>query len=425
MLNRKCLVIALLLLSISTFAKAKEIYFDNNATTPCDIRIMKVMAPYFTEKFGNANSITHEHGRIAHIAVEKARNQIASGIGALPEEIIFTSGATESNNIAIKGVARMYKRLNGKNHIITAKTEHKCVLESFRELENEGFIVTYLDVQKNGLINLDDLKKVITHNTILVSIMTVNNEIGVIQNISKIGDICKKNGVFFHTDAAQAIGKIPFNVSEMNVDLVSISGHKMYGPKGIGAVYIKKGIEVQPLFSGGGQEGGIRSGTLPVPLCVGLGEAITVAIKEMPEESKRILKIRNQMYEKITKSLDGVYLNGDLKERIPGNLNLTFAKVDLADLLKELKGFAVSAGSACTSEAYLSYVIKALDPEETMPPASIRICIGRFNTEKEAVLLADRIIEVVKKLRIEKPDAGKRACDILKEKSKQFIDSIR
>lgn len=414
-----------LIISFSVFAKdKKEIYLDNNATTKCDPAVLRAMIPYFSEKYGNSGSITHKHGRIARKAIDNAREQVAAAINAKPEEIIFTSGATESNNIAIKGVARAYKKINTKNHLITVVTEHKCVLNSFKDLEDEGFKVTYLNVQKNGLLNLDDLKQAITPDTLLISVMTVNNEIGVIQDIKEIGKICKEKGVLFHTDAAQAIGKVPFDVSKLNVDLVSISGHKMYGPKGIGALYIRTGVEVEPLFSGGGQEEGIRSGTLPVPLCVGLGEAITIATKVLPEESKRILKIRNKVLNKITSSLSEVYLNGDFENRLPGNLNLTFAKVDLADLIKRLDGFAISAGSACTAESHISYVIKALDPEEQMPPASIRVCLGRFNTEEEAMLFADKVISVVKKLRIEKPDAGKRLCD-QKKKSKEFLDSVK
>lgn len=420
---RKFFTILLLIVPLFGFADSEqEIYLDNNATTQCDPAVFNAMSVYFTDKYGNAGSI-HEHGRIAREAVENARQQVATAIGAKPEEIIFTSGATESNNLAIKGVARAYKRITGKNHLITVVTEHKCVLESMKALEKEGFKVTYLNVQKNGLINLDDLKKAINQDTILVSVMTVNNEIGVIQDILEIGNICKGKGVLFHTDAAQAIGKIPFDLSKLNVDLVSISGHKIYGPKGIGALYIKTGIEIDPLVSGGGQEKGLRSGTVPVPLCVGLGEAITIAIKNLPEESKRILSIRNKMLDKITSSLDEVALNGDLENRLPGNLNLTFSKIDLADLLTAMKGFAISYGSACNAETHISHVIKALDPEEKMSPASIRVCIGRFNTEEEAMLFTDRLIEVIKTLRIDKPNAGKRICDLRKQ-AKEFLDSM-
>jgi cysteine desulfurase len=311
----------------------RPIYLDYQATTPVDPRVLEAMLPYFAEKFGNPHSRSHSYGWEAEEAVEHARGQVASVIGADRKEIIFTSGATESNNLAVKGVARFYKER--KTHVVTCVTEHKCVLESCRQLESEGFEVTYVPVQKNGLIRLEDLESAITDKTALVSIMAVNNEIGVIQPIEEIGAVCRRRGVFFHTDAAQAVGKIPLDVNEMNIHLMSISGHKVYGPKGVGALYVRRRprVRLHPQMSGGGQERGLRSGTVPAPLCVGLGKACEIAEQEMAVESERLGHLRDRMLKGIMEQLPEVYLNGDPEHRIPGNLNLSFAHVEPEDAL--------------------------------------------------------------------------------------------
>jgi cysteine desulfurase len=380
--------------------KERLVYLDYQSTTPCDPRVVKAMLPYFTEKFGNPHSRNHEFGWQAEDAVEKARQKVAHIIGANPKEIIFTSGATEGNNLALKGVAHFYK--DKKNHIITCVTEHKCVLDSCRHLEQEGFDVTYLPVQKNGIIDLALLEEMITDKTLIVSIMAVNNEIGVIQPITQIGKLCRKNGIFFHTDAAQAIGKIPLNVEAMNIDLMSISGHKIYGPKGIGALYVRRTprVRLSALINGGGQERGMRSGTLPTPLCVGLGEACALAEQEMEIESKRIKNLRDRFYQAITKSLDHVYINGDFTQRVPGNLNLSFAYVEGEGLMMGIKNLAVSSGSACTSASLEpSYVLRALGVDVEMAHTSLRIGIGRFTTEEEIDYAVKQIIREVQRLR--------------------------
>jgi len=376
------------------------VYLDYQATTPTDRRVVDAMLPYFTDAFGNPHSRSHAYGWEAEAVVEEARSQIAHLIGANPKEIVFTSGATESNNLAIKGVARFYK--DRKNHIITCVTEHKCVLDSCRHLELEGFDVTYLSVQQNGLIDLDALRAAITEKTLLVSIMTVNNEIGVIQPIKEIGAICREHKVFFHTDAAQAVGKIPLDVEDMNIDLLSISGHKLYGPKGIGALYVRRRprVRLEALISGGGQERGMRSGTLATPLCVGFGEACRIAEAEMGAEAERLHMLRDRFYDKINEELADVYLNGDLDNRIPGNLNLSFAYVEGEGLMMGIKDLAVSSGSACTSASLEpSYVLRALGVEEELAHTSLRIGIGRFTTEEEVDFAADRIAGEVKRLR--------------------------
>jgi cysteine desulfurase len=380
------------------------IYLDYQATTPTDPRVVDAMLPYFTQKFGNPHSRSHRYGWEAEEAVEKARAQVASIIGADPKEIVFTSGATESNNIAIKGVGRFYK--DQKNHVITCVTEHKCVLESCRHLQQEGFDVTFLPVQKNGLIRLEDLEQAITDKTILVSIMAVNNEIGVIQPISEIGRICRERGVFFHTDAAQAVGKIPLDVNAMNIDLMSISAHKFYGPKGIGALYVRRKprVRLQALFSGGGQERGMRSGTLPTPLCVGIGVACEIAAKEMGAESERLRFLRDRLYKGIMEQLPEVYPNGDLENRIPGNLNLGFAYVEGESLMMGVKDLSVSSGSACTSASLEpSYVLRALGVEEDLAHTSLRIGLGRFTTEEDVDRAVAEIVTQVKRLRAMSP----------------------
>jgi cysteine desulfurase len=382
----------------------KPVYLDYQATTPMDPRVLDAMMPYFIEKFGNPHSRNHTHGWEAEQAVEKARLQVAELIGADEREIVFTSGATESNNLAIAGVARFYK--DRKNHIVTVGTEHKCVLDTCRHLEQEGFEVTYLPVQQNGLIDLEALKQAITPKTVLVSVMAVNNEIGVIQPLKEIGKICREKGAFFHTDAAQAFGKIPLDVNAMNIDLMSISGHKIYGPKGIGALFVRRKprIRLIALIHGGGQERGFRSGTLPTPLCVGLGEAAAIAKREMAQETERLTKLRDRFYDSIRKRLPEVYLNGDLDNRIPGNLNLSFAYVEGEGLMMGIKDLSVSSGSACTSASLEpSYVLRALGVTEDLAHTSLRIGFGRFTTEDEVDYAADRIVEAVQKLRSMSP----------------------
>ncbi len=381
------------------------IYLDYQATTPVDPRVLEAMMPYFTAKYGNPHSRSHSFGWETEEAVEAARGQVGSLIGANAKEIIFTSGATESNNLALKGVGRFYK--DKKNHIITTVTEHKCVLDTCRHLEQEeGFEVTYLPVAENGLINLDDLRAAITDKTVLVSVMAVNNEIGVIQPLKEIGAICRENKVFFHTDAAQAAGKIPLDVDEMNIDLMSISGHKIYGPMGIGALYVRRKprVRLRPMINGGGQERGMRSGTLAPPLCVGLGEACAIAEADMSSDNERIRMLSDRFYDKITDKLPEVFLNGDREQRFPGNLNLSFAYVEGESLMMGIRDLAVSSGSACTSASLEpSYVLRALGVEEELAHTSLRIGIGRFTTEAEIDYAVDTLVEAVEKLRAMSP----------------------
>ncbi len=378
----------------------QPIYLDYQATTPMDPRVLEAMMPYFTYKFGNPHSRSHSYGWEAEEGVEKARGQVAKLIGADEKEVIFTSGATESNNLAIRGVAEFYK--DRKNHIVTTVTEHKCVLDTCRHLEQSGFEVTYLPVQKNGLIELEVLKAAITDKTVVVSIMAVNNEIGVIQPLAEIGKICREKKVFFHTDAAQAAGKIPLDVEAMNIDMMSISGHKIYGPKGIGALYVRRKPRVRlvPLIVGGGQERGFRSGTLPTPLCVGLGEAAEICMKEMDVEAKRLKKLQERMLKGLQAKLTDLVINGDLEHRIPGNLNISFAFVEGESLMMGIKGLSVSSGSACTSASLEpSYVLRALGVEEDMAHTSLRIGLGRFTTEQEVDTAVDELVRHVTKLR--------------------------
>ena len=325
------------------------IYLDYQATTPMDPRVLAKMMPWFTEKFGNPHSRSHAYGWEAEAACELAREQVAALIGATEKEIIFTSGATESNNIAIKGVAHFYK--DKKNHIITPVTEHKCVLDSCRHLEQEGFEVTYLPVQKNGLIDMNELRAAMKENTLMVSIMAINNEIGVIQPLAEIGKLCREKGVLFHTDAAQAFGKIPLDVEAMNIDLMSISGHKIYGPKGIGALYVRRRprVRLESLFSGGGQERGFRSGTLPTPMVVGLGEAAAIAKAEMAKDAEHARHLYNKFITELLEGIPDVFINGDRDQRWAGNINLSFAYVEGESMIMAIKDLAVSSGSACTS----------------------------------------------------------------------------
>lgn len=378
----------------------KPIYLDYQATTPVDPRVLERMLPYFTEKFGNPHSRSHAYGWTAEEATEVARKQVADLIGADPKEIIFTSGATESNNIALKGVAHFYR--DKKNHIITVQTEHKCVLDSCRHLEQEGFIVTYLPVKPNGLIDLDALKDAITDKTSVVSVMGVNNEIGVIQPLAEIGKICRERGVFFHTDCAQAFGKIPLNVDDMNIDLMSISGHKIYAPKGIGALYVRRRprVRLEALFSGGGQERGFRSGTLATPLVVGLGEAAAIAKAEMGKDLEKNRRYFDRFMKEIGDGIPDVFLNGDREQRYPGNINLSFAYVEGESMVMAIKDLAVSSGSACTSASLEpSYVLRALGVGEELAHTSIRFGFGRFTTDEEIDYAINLVKDNVNKLR--------------------------
>jgi cysteine desulfurase len=377
------------------------IYMDNHATTPMDPRVLEEMLPYFMEKFGNAASRNHSFGWVAEEGVETARERIAKLVGATTKEIIFTSGATESDNLAIKGVAEMYREKG--NHIITAVTEHKAVLDTCKRLEKYGYRVTYLPVQKDGLIDLDDLKRAMDDKTILVTIMYANNEIGVLQPVAEIGKLCHERGVIFHTDATQAVGKVPVDVIKQNIDLASISGHKMYGPKGVGALYVRRKnprVQISAIIDGGGHERGMRSGTLNVPGIVGLGKACAIAQEEMPQESCRLAGLRNRLRDRILNRLDEAYINGSTEHRLPGNLNISFAYVEGESLLMGINDIAVSSGSACTSATLEpSYVLKALGTGDDLAHSSIRFGMGRFNTEPEVDYVADRVIETVERLR--------------------------
>ncbi|HZQ22133.1 MAG TPA: IscS subfamily cysteine desulfurase [Terriglobales bacterium] len=377
------------------------IYMDNHATTPVDPRVLEEMLPYFTDRFGNAASRNHAFGWAAEAGVETAREQIAKLIGATPKEIIFTSGATESDNLAIKGVAEMYREKG--NHIITAVTEHKAVLDTCKRLEKYGYRVTYLPVQKDGLVDLDDLKRAIDDKTILVTIMAANNEIGVLQPWREIGKLCHERGVLFHTDAVQAVGKVPMDVIKDNIDLASISGHKIYGPKGVGALYVRRKnprVQISAIIDGGGHERGMRSGTLNVPGIVGLGKACALATEEMAREACHLAGLRNRLRDSIMSRLDEVYINGTMEHRLPGNLNISFAYVEGESLLMGINDVAVSSGSACTSATLEpSYVLKALGTGDDLAHSSIRFGIGRFNTEAEVDYVADRVVETVQRLR--------------------------
>ncbi|MCC8406232.1 MAG: IscS subfamily cysteine desulfurase [Rickettsia endosymbiont of Ecitomorpha arachnoides] len=376
------------------------IYMDYQATTPLDPRVMEAMLPYFTTKFGNPHSRSHSFGWEAENAVEEARSRVARLIGADTKEIIFTSGATESNNLAIKGIAKFYG--NKKNHIITIVSEHKCVLDACRHLEQEGIKITYLPIKSNGIIDLETLKNAITDQTMLVSVMAVNNEIGVVQPLKEIGKICRERDVFFHSDIAQGFGKIPIDVNEFNIDLASISGHKIYGPKGIGALYVRKKprVRVTPLINGGGQERGMRSGTLPTPLIVGLGMAAEIAYSEMEKDTKHVNYLFDRFLNNIHNRISEVYLNGDKNQRYKGNLNLSFAGVEGESIILAIKDLAVSSGSACTSASLEpSYVLRSMGIGEELAHTSIRFGIGRFTTEQEVDYAVDLICSKIDKLR--------------------------
>jgi cysteine desulfurase len=377
------------------------IYMDNNSTTRVDPRVVEALLPYFTEHYGNAASRSHAYGWEAEAAVEEAREQVATIIGAGAKEVIFTSGATESNNLALKGAAAMYKKKG--NHIITQATEHKAVLDPCKRLERDGFRVTVLPVDRYGQVHPEQVREALTDKTILVSIMAANNEIGTLQPLQGIGKLCKEKGVLFHTDAVQAIGKVPVDVEEMGIDLLSMTAHKVYGPKGVGALYVRKKdprVRLEPIIDGGGHERGMRSGTLAVPNIVGFGAACAIARRELPEEAKRLTRLRERLRESIMGRLPESYLNGHPTERLPGNVNISFAYVEGEGLMMGIKDVAVSSGSACTSASLEpSYVLRALGVGDDLAHSSIRFGLGRFTTEAEVDFVADLVVREVNRLR--------------------------
>ena len=378
------------------------IYMDNHATTQVDPRVIETMLPFFTERFGNASSRNHVFGWDSEAAVDRAREQVASLIhAASPREIVFTSGATESDNIAVKGIAGAYAHQG--NHILTCAIEHKAVLDSCKSLERKGYRITYLPVRANGLIDLDKLRDALTDKTILISIMAANNEIGTIEPVREIGQIAKEKGILFHTDATQAVGKIPLNVEEMGIDLLSLTAHKIYGPKGVGALYVRSSkprVKLNPLIEGGGQERGLRSGTLNVPGIVGLGKACEIAQKDIMADGERLTGLSQRLKSRIVGQLDQVSVNGDPLQRLPGNLHVSFAYIEGESLLMGLKDIAVSTGSACTSASLEpSHVLRAIGLEEHLAHSSIRFGLGRFNTEEEVDYVACRVVEEVRRLR--------------------------
>ncbi|MGH6948673.1 MAG: aminotransferase class V-fold PLP-dependent enzyme [Kiloniellales bacterium] len=374
----------------------RPIYLDYQATTPLDPQVLEIMMPYFTERFGNPHSVDHFYGHEAEGAVETARGEVAEAIGADSREVIFTSGATESNNLAIKGAARF--RRDERDHVVTVATEHKCVLESCRRLEREGFDVTVLPVEPSGLIDLERLAEAVTERTGVVSVMAANNEIGVLQPLAEIAEIAHAKGALLHSDAAQAVGKVPLDVAALGIDLLSISGHKLYGPKGIGALFIRRRprVRLEPLIDGGGQERGHRSGTLPAPLCVGLGAACALAASELESESTRLARLRDRLLAALERRTGAVLLNGDRDRRLPGNLNLAFEGTEAEALIRALPELAVSTGSACTSaEVEPSYVLRALGLSDARAHASLRIAIGRMTTEAEVDTAAELLAAAV------------------------------
>jgi cysteine desulfurase len=376
------------------------IYMDNHATTQVDPRVVQAMLPYFTEIFGNAASRSHGFGWTAEQAVEQARDQVAALIGGTGKEIVWTSGATESNNLAIKGAADFYK--DRGNHIITAQTEHKAVLDTCKRLEKDGFAVTYLPVEQDGRVSPQRLAGALTDKTILVSIMLANNEIGTVNPVEEIGPLVKQRGALFHIDAVQGAGKIPFDVNRAQADLVSLTAHKMYGPKGVGALYVRRKprVRLTPQIDGGGHERGMRSGTLNVPGIVGFGKAAEIALAEMPEESARLLALRERLRQGLQSQVSDTFINGSLEHRLPGNLNISFAYIEGEAMLMGLKDVAVSSGSACTSASLEpSYVLRALGVEEEMAHTSIRFGLGRFNTDEEVDHVIKLVVDKVTKLR--------------------------
>jgi cysteine desulfurase len=387
-------------------ANTMPIYLDNQSSTRLDPRVLEAMLPYFTEQFGNPHSSSHAYGRIAAEAIEAARGEVAALIGADPREIVFTSGATEANNLAIKGAAhfaRAHPPASGaRDHLVALTTEHKCVLESCAALECEGFAVTYLPVERDGLVLLDRLAAALSERTLLVSVMAAHNEIGVIQPLPEIGALCRAKGVLFHTDAAQAVGKMPLDVEAMRIDLMSISGHKVYGPKGVGALYVRRRprVRLSPLIDGGGQERGLRSGTLPTPLCVGLGRAAAIAGAEMTGEAARLRQLRDRLKDGLTRRIPDLRLNGDLDHRLPGNLNLSFPGTEAPALIEACPSIAISTGSACTSAAVEpSYVLRALGQPDDIANSAIRVGLGRFNTAADIDFAIDALAAAVARLR--------------------------
>jgi cysteine desulfurase len=376
------------------------VYLDNHATTPLDPRVLEAMLPFLTSKFGNAASNSHSFGWEAAAAVELARRQIAAAIGASPQEIVFTSGATESDNLAVTGVAEAFRSRG--NHIITALPEHKAILDSCKHLEKHGCRVTWLPVQADGLIDLDQLRDAFTDQTILVTIMAANNETGVLQPVEEIGRLCRERGVLFHSDAVQALGKVPLDVGRAALDLASLTAHKLYGPKGCGALYVRHdaSVRLEPMIHGGGHERGLRSGTLNVPGIVGFGKACEIADREMAEESRRVARLRDRLRDRLVAELDQVVINGSMEHRLPGNFNMSFLHVEGETLLTGLNEIALSSGSACSSgKTETSHVLKALGLSDEAAGCAIRFGVGRFNTEAEIDYVAGRVIELVKNLR--------------------------
>src|ERR671936_263276 len=393
------------------------IYMDNNATTSLDPRVLETMMPYLTTEFGNAASRSHSFGWKAEEAVDRAREQIAALIGGNEKELVFTSGATESINLALKGAAEFYKEKG--NHIITVRTEHKATLDTAKRLERQGFEVTYLPTDKSGQISAQQLREAITDKTILVSVMLANNEIGTLQPIAELGEVTREKGVLFHVDAVQGVGKVPFDVEKMKVDLASVSGHKIYGPKGIGALWVRRKprVRIAPIIDGGGHERGMRSGTLNVPGIVGFGKAAELAQQLMPEESKRTYQLRKKLQDHLFSHLDHLELNGHPTERLPGNLNVSFAYVEGEALMMAIKNVAVSSGSACTSASLEpSYVLRACGVSEELAHSSIRFGLGRFNTEEEVDFVGKYVVEQVQKLREMSPlyEMAKEGIDLSK-----------
>jgi cysteine desulfurase len=389
------------------------IYLDNNATTRTDPRVVQAMLPYFTEEYGNAASKTHEFGHKAAEAVEQARGEVAALIGASPREIIFTSGATESDNLALKGAAALLRPQG--NHIITAQTEHKAVLDTCKRLQQNGFAVTYLPVDRFGHIDVAQLADALTEKTILVSLMTANNEIGTLHPLAKIGKLCKERGVLFHTDAAQAVGKVTLDVEALGIDLLSLSGHKLYGPKGIGVLYVRRRdphVRLEPQIDGGGHERGLRSGTLPVPLVVGLGRACVLGQEEMPQEAERLRALRDRLASGLLESLEGVTLNGHPDQRLPNTVNLSFAHVQSEALLMALRSVAASSGSACTSaNVEPSHVLRAIGLPDDLARGSVRFGLGRFTTQEEIDFVVGEVVRVVERLRAFSPSYALAASD--------------
>jgi cysteine desulfurase len=390
--------------AIDRRANAAPVYLDYQATTPTDPRVVAAILPYFTEKFGNPHSTGHRFGREAAEAVERARGDVAALIGAESREIVFTSGATESNNAAIKGAVRFLRdeRRSDRDRIVTVATEHKCVLETCRQLEREGFSLTVMPVKSDGLLDLAALAEAIGPRTALVSVMAVNNEIGTIQDLAAIGALCRARGILFHSDAAQAAGKVPLDVDAMGIDLLSISGHKLYGPKGIGALYVRRRprVRLAPLIDGGGQERGFRSGTLPTPLCVGLGVACAIARDEMAAEAARLVELRRRFFAALHRRIPGMRLNGSGEQRVAGNLNIGFPGIDAEELLEACATVAASTGSACSSASIEpSYVLRALGLDAAAARASFRLCVGRFTTVPEIDFAADALVAAFERLR--------------------------